>query len=83
MHNLGQKWPKFDIFAPRVCDTSLERIFYVDSNKINEKLIIYNSLPHFTRFYGYIQLVFYNLEIQGELIEAIGDREVGSVNPNQ
>ena len=52
MHNLGKKWPKFDIFAPEVCDTLLKRIFYVDSNKINEKLIIYNSSPHFTRFYG-------------------------------
>ena len=58
MHNLGQKRPKFDIFSPRVCDISLERNFYADSNKINEKVIIYNSLPHFTRFYGYIQLVY-------------------------
>ena len=36
----------------------IEKDFFVHPNKINSKLIIYKSLPHFTRFYGYIQLVF-------------------------
>ena len=47
MHNLGQKWPKFDIFAPRVCDISLERNFYADSCIIMHVTytILFSSLP--------------------------------------
>ena len=74
MHNLGKKWLKFDIFPLRVCDISLKRIFYVHLNKINQKLIIYNSLPHFTRFYGYIQLVYIYIYISKEQYTTSGWR---------